>query len=474
MLQVITRIRWTVFGWFPDGIPIYGFGLMLFLAFIVCNWLTGRRAARMIQSNIGLGRYVAGPKQGEIFPGGDKVEAQVEAAKALVQDAAIWLFVTGLVGARLTYMMYHRPRQGWEGFWAQLVDITNGGIILYGSVIGALVGYALFCGYIYVRHQAVLNTLRIADLAAPAVALGIGIGRIGCLLNGCCYGHVACADCHVSYYAVQFPFSAPPRDILIDNGYQTAAGFTLESDEEQSNNGVFVGVVDPHSLAARAGLANKDLITAVNGKSLVVYKLTERSLAPGGDRVPESVLAKLAPLQGRNFESVNALDAELQTVLTEEEMKDYEAPILHRARYDSPKDLLYRALFPDWKRGDKDLTLTVVDRTGNEKQLTFKQLTFRPLTLGLYPTQAFETISMLLLFLLLLAFFAYRSRDGQVMALLMMCYAVHRTLNELLRADVRPVGFEAYSSYILFVAGAALMVWATTRPRQYVSEWELK
>src|SRR5262249_24658685 len=156
-------------------------------------------------------RYVAGPKKGENYPGGDKVEDQVEAAKALVQDAAIWLFVTGLVGARLTYM-YHHPRQAAGGFWSQLVDITNGGIILYGSVIGALVGYALFCAYLYWLRDPlwqalhwlrevlgrvpllgsvitflfgpvgtqpepegpiVLNTLRIADLAAPAVALGI-------------------------------------------------------------------------------------------------------------------------------------------------------------------------------------------------------------------------------------------------------------------------------------------------------------
>jgi phosphatidylglycerol:prolipoprotein diacylglycerol transferase len=400
MQQVITRIPWTVFGWFPDGIPIYGFGLMLFIAFIVCNWLTGRRAARMVEQNIGLGRYVAGPKQGENYPGGDKIESQVEAAKALVQDLAIWLFVTGLVGARLTYM-YHHPRQAAGNFWSQLVDITNGGIILYGSVIGALVGYAVFCAYTYVRHQAVLNTLRIADLAAPAVALGIGLGRVGCLLNGCCYGHVACADCYVSRYAVQFPFSAPPRDVLIDNGYQTAAGFTLRDDPLGGN--AVVGEVDPLSPAAAAGLQRDDLIVEANDQPVNRSTLTE-------------------------------------------------------------------LLFLKWRRGDQALKLKVVGEGGKEKVVG----PFYPKTLGLYPTQAFETVSMVLLFLLLLAFFAYRSRDGQVIALLMMCYAVHRTLNELLRADVRPVGFEAYSSYILLVAGAALMVWATTRPRQYVSEWELK
>jgi prolipoprotein diacylglyceryltransferase len=415
MRQVIFPIPWTVFGWFPNGIPIYGFGLMLFIAFIVCNWLTGRRAARMVLSNIGLGRYVAGPKKGENFPSGAKIEDQIEAAKALVQDLAIWLFVTGLVGARIAYMS-HQREGGFRailgdigsgnlwGFLTQLIDITNGGIILYGSVIGALVGYGAFCLYLYLRRQAVLNTLRIADLAAPAVALGIGLGRIGCLLNGCCYGHVACADCQVASYAVRFPLSAPPRYALVIKGDQTTAGFTLA--EQRSNKGVLVDVVDPQSAAYAAGLRNNDIILEANGKP------------------------------------VN-------------------------------RDALTQLLVNDWDkpRGQTDLTLKVAGGKDEEdKELP----SFQPKTLGLYPTQPFETVSMALLFLLLLAFFAFRTRDGQVMALLMMCYAVHRSLNELLRDDARPVGFEAFSSYFLFAAGAALMIWATTRPKQYVSEWELK
>jgi prolipoprotein diacylglyceryltransferase len=410
MWQVIYRIPWTVFGWFPDGVPIYGFGLMLFVAFIVCNWLTGRRAARMVQSNIGLGRYVAGPKKGENFPGGDKVEDQVEAAKALVQDLAIWLFVTGLVGARIAYMSHQREGGFWAvlrdvggdtwGFLGRLIDITNGGIILYGSIIGALVGYGLFCAYLYFRRQAVLNTLRIADLAAPALALGIGLGRVGCLLNGCCYGHVACASCAAAP-EVRFPLSAPPRYALVAEGYQTAAGFTLVRDDRLGEN-IVVDAVDPQSPAYAAGLRPGQVIGEANGK-----------------RVDRSSFTAL--LRG------------------------------------------------EWPRGKNDLTLKVAD-DGEEKVIG----PFRPKTLGLYPTQAFETVSMALLFLLLTAFFAYRSRDGQVIALLMMCYAVHRTLNELLRDDVRPVGFEKYSSYFLFAAGAALMVWATRRPKEYVSEWELK
>ena len=86
---------------------------------------------------------------------------------------------------------------------------------------------------------------------------------------------------------------------------------------------------------------------------------------------------------------------------------------------------------------------------------------------ALHPTQLYEVVSMFLLFLLLTAYYPFRRHDGQVMALLMICYAVHRYLNEMLRADERPVGFESWTSIILFVAGVALWLYLWRRPAQY-------
>src|SRR5262249_45357526 len=68
---------------------------------------------------------------------------------------------------------------------------------------------------------------------------------------------------------------------------------------------------------------------------------------------------------------------------------------------------------------------------------------------------------------LLTAYYPFRRRDGEVMALLMVCYAVHRFLNELLRADPRPVGFERYASVILFACGVGLYLWLLRKPVQY-------
>ena len=132
-------------------------------------------------------------------------------------------------------------------------------------------------------------------------------------------------------------------------------------------------------------------------------------------------------------------------------------------RIDGPGDLdQYMGKSGSWPRGKNDLTLEV--RTGAEAPRT---LTIVPWTLRLHPTQLYETVSMALLFLLLSAYYPFRRHDGQVMALMMIGYSMHRYVNELLRADERPVGFEAWTSVILFAGGVLLWLWLARRPAQY-------
>ena len=118
------------------------------------------------------------------------------------------------------------------------------------------------------------------------------------------------------------------------------------------------------------------------------------------------------------------------------------------------------ALFSNWPRGGKQLTLVTADpRTG--ERLTH---TFTPYTIGLHPTQVYESISMLLLFWMLLAFLPLKWRDGQVAVLLLVCYGIHRSLNELLRNDPRPVGFENYASLAFIALGVVLFAALCLRP----------
>jgi phosphatidylglycerol:prolipoprotein diacylglycerol transferase len=353
--------------WFPDGIPVFGFGMMLFVTFLLTTGLARRRAQRE-----GI-------------------------AKEHIENLVIWLFVGGLLGARIIFLLEETPWVSFGYFLKQLPRIWEGGIVLYGSVMGALVGY--LCAYLLIFRRYQLSTLKLADICAPSLAIGICLGRLGCFLNGCCYGQVACADCPV--YAVHFPLSAPPRETLVRAGYQTVAGFTLAGDQPTDRPGVVVGQVEPDSPAWANGLRPGDRIVRLDNQEVN---------SPG-------------------------------------ELSDL--------------------LFNRWPRGKNDLKLEVYHAGAKEAT---ELPPFSPHTLGLYPTQLYEAISMFLLFLLLLAYYPFRRHDGQVMALLMMGYAVHRALNEVLRDDPRPEGFEKYTSWFLFAAGLVLWLWLWSRPAQYRTE----
>jgi phosphatidylglycerol---prolipoprotein diacylglyceryl transferase len=369
MQQILVRIPWI-------NVPIFGFGAMLFVAFLTCTWLAGRRARRE------------------------------DIAPEHIQDLAIWLFVGGLLGARTLFLLIDaKPRpQGLADFLWQLPRIWDGGIILYGSIVGGLLGYVAFYWVSFRRHG--IPTLKLADILAPSVALGIAIGRLGCFLNGCCYGQVACADCVV--YPVHFPLSAPPRYALVHAGAQTAAGFTYAEPEDSSARMVKVGRVEKDSEADRAGLKPGDLIEKADGETLA-----------------------------------GATD-------------------------ESPAERLNYHMTDGWERGRNVLTLTVLDPDGTNPH----DITLAPRTIGLLPTQLFETISMVLLCLVLLALDPIRQRDGLMTSVLMMGYAVHRALNELLRADTRPDVFERLFSYFLFAAGLALFVYVLGWGRKVQSRVE--
>ncbi len=225
------------------GLPIYGFGMMLFLAFVICNWIAGRRA------------------ESEGIP------------KEVVQDLAIWLIVGGLIGARLTSVLTApdpNPPQTVLEFLYRFVRIWDGGLVLYGAVIGGLVSYVL--AYLFfIRKKSIYTlkitgiTLKLADIIAPTLAVGLAIGRIGCFLNGCCYGQVACADCAVA--GVSFPLSAPPRYELVKDGYQTPAGFTL-APRPAPEGGAVVDRVQPGSAAAAQGLKPGDVIERADDRPI--------------------------------------------------------------------------------------------------------------------------------------------------------------------------------------------------------------
>ncbi len=108
-------------------------------------------------------------------------------------DLAMTTVVSGFIGARIFYVLQH-----WSFFRGVPLDalkIWEGGIVLYGGLIGGLIGFFLF-----VKWRG-LSFLAMLDLFVPATALAQGFGRLGCFLNGCCFGRESKLP-----WAVKFPF----------------------------------------------------------------------------------------------------------------------------------------------------------------------------------------------------------------------------------------------------------------------------
>lgn len=97
-----------------------------------------------------------------------------------VMDIGIWFVVSGLIGARIMFVLLD-----WEqyaGHPADMFKVWQGGLSFHGGFFGGLIALAIFC----VRHK--IPVLTMADLYAPGCMLGYAVGRVGCVLNGCCYG----------------------------------------------------------------------------------------------------------------------------------------------------------------------------------------------------------------------------------------------------------------------------------------------
>src|SRR6266404_698202 len=111
-----------------------------------------------------------------------------------ILDLGPWLIVGAILGARTLYVIsYWREQFAGEPFW-EIIMVQKGGLVYYGGLIGASLGFV-----IYSRRKR-LPFWKTADILAPSIALGYFFGRIGCLLNGCCYGRV----CDLPW-AIQFP-----------------------------------------------------------------------------------------------------------------------------------------------------------------------------------------------------------------------------------------------------------------------------
>jgi phosphatidylglycerol---prolipoprotein diacylglyceryl transferase len=147
-------------------ITVYSYGAMLALAFIIGTILAAWRAGK------------TGVDRNKII------------------DLIFYILVSSLLGARILFVALNWSY--YASHFLEIFQIWEGGLVFYGGLILAFIATAWFI------KKNRLPFGKVMDILAPSAALGIAIGRIGCFLNGCCWGKL-------SYkWGIRFPFKDNP------------------------------------------------------------------------------------------------------------------------------------------------------------------------------------------------------------------------------------------------------------------------
>ena len=170
-----------------QGVPVRGYGVMLLLA---------------AAAGVGLS-VVRGRRMG------------IDADTILALGMEI--FLAGIVGARLFFVIEY-----WRDFFPPgrsllqaipaILNIPAGGLVVFGALPTAAVAVWWFA-----RRRS-LPLVVLADCMAPGLLVGLALGRLGCFLNGCCFG----SPCELPW-AVRFPPESPPWLDQINRGLLRSA-----------------------------------------------------------------------------------------------------------------------------------------------------------------------------------------------------------------------------------------------------------
>ena len=132
---------------------IYSYGLMLAVAFLVSSTLAVFQAKKQ------------------------KVNTDI------IFNLFFIVFISGIIGARILYVIENITYYLRNPF--EIIMLQLGGLSWFG---GLMLGF--LSGTVFLKKKK-LSIYRILDLISPFVVLGQAIGRIGCLLNGCCFGKIS-------------------------------------------------------------------------------------------------------------------------------------------------------------------------------------------------------------------------------------------------------------------------------------------
>jgi phosphatidylglycerol:prolipoprotein diacylglycerol transferase len=364
--------------------PVKSYGFMLMVGFLTGVWFAMRRAER------------------------------VKADPDVVLNCGFVALFSGVIGARLFYVIHYWKSQfAWQSSpFVAALNITSGGMEAYG---GLLLGAVCVMGYLLIKKQSWRLYL---DIAAPAGMWGLGITRIGCFLNGCCWGAVCLNPQHEAAvpWAVRFPFGSN--------------AFNQQWEDRQL------------SIPA-------ELVQALPGGAAPLSSehlyLPDKTLLGPKRQLEEQI-------------------TELQTKLEKARATDANGPETRalRAQLDA-KEKEYRRHID--QHGDVFGALQYPSRTEPNRPLSRSELqdlagSYR--SLPVHPTQLYAAINGILISLALSSIFYRRKHHGVVIGWLFVLYGVARIVEEFIRVD-NPLDsggmtVSQFISVVMIVLGAAYLL----------------
>ncbi|MEM6329579.1 MAG: prolipoprotein diacylglyceryl transferase family protein [Planctomycetota bacterium] len=353
----------------PEGLPIRGYGVMLLLA---------------ASTGLAMAIHRAGRRG---------VPADT------VLSMAFAMFVLGILGARVFFVVRYwgdvfAPHGLAAGLRKALL-FTEGGLVVYGSLVGGAVAFLWF------TRRAKLPVLAMADVIAPSLVAGLAIGRIGCLLNGCCYGGVCDRP-----WAITFPRYHTASDAGPRGAYSPPYGDQLAH-----------GQMHGFRLAAAEGAAG-----GTDRRVLIAGVTPGLADTPGAGALRPG--AEVAAINGAEIGRIE----DAQFAIT----KAYElrAP----------------------------LTLSLAG--GAQAELPAAPVRAR--SLPVHPTQLYSALNAGLLAWVLWLYYPLRRRDGEVAALLLTVYPITRFLLEAIRTDdslIRGTGLTTAQNVSVLLLAAMAPAW---------------
>ncbi len=335
------------------GMNIPGFGLMMMIAFLVVILWAARRAARS------------------------------QANPDVILNCGFISLLGGVIGARFMYVVHY-----WEHFAAAgspinvliaIIDVRQGGLEVYGGFVAAVAGILV---YLWRWGHSIRWYM---DIIAPSAALGMGIGRLGCFLNGCCWGGIS----HDLPWAVTFPYASPPM--------------------VQQYNDHTLGKELPPSLVFQARHSNGGL----RPQPLVREGLFETDAVLDAARQrADAAIASLGDLKQRRDaltdpNEIQRLDAEITNAALRK-LRELKPPVALAA---------------------------IAMSLNNVSAAELRSLAHDHRSEPVHPTQLYSTLGLSLLAWALSALYWRRSRDGMVIFTLLTIEPVMRYLLEMIRAD---------------------------------------